>query len=569
MAETREERLARLKEEREAKLQEMAAARLSARAAAIDPEAAKYYGVTSAPVAVGATTQERVEALREIRAAENLATYSAAEEFKAIPYSKLDPQTKGVIKANAAAQGVTPEQYLESRGGVNASGYFGDSYSAGITLTEREYQIARLEGGIGTTGAGEAINIASAKKAYDYYISQGQTPEQASASSGYNPKTGLLTSFSPSGSPTDSFKGSGTTGDPLIYNGAPFTGTRNGARYVSGVLQVDSSGNKGGNYTGNGTVNNPLSLNGVPFTGVLNGINYTNGIAQKSDSPSGSLTTADIETKARRTAQQDFKAALGELGLADLADEVDRMIRQDFTVAQIKMELPKTQSYQLRFPGMEALRKAGRAISEATYISNERGYLQTLRAYGLDTSVLGSRSELGKYIQNEVSPREFEERVNLAATRVKENPDVTAAFKSFYPEVDESGVIAYLLNPTKGMDIIRKQIRISEIGAASQVAGFGKDIMGVDQAAALISAVGETGYGALRTEFQRARQLAMSQRRLAQIEGQQYTDLEAIGAVVGDDVTKMLASERRAQREVARFSGTGGLTAGSLRETAI
>lgn len=363
------------------------------------------------------------------------------------------------------------------------------------------------------------------------------------------------------------YRGSGTTGDPLILNGSPFTGTRNGARYVSGVLQTDNSGNTGGTYTGNGTANNPLLLNGVPFTGILGGINYSNGIAQKSDSPSGSLTAADIETKARRTAQQDFKAALGELGLGDLADEVDRMIRLDYTVSQIKMELPKTSSYQLRFPGMEALRKAGRAISEATYISNERGYLQTLRAYGLDTSVLGSRSELGKYIQNEVSPREFEERVNIAATRVKENPDVTAAFKSFYPEVDESGVIAYLLNPTKGMDIIRKQIRISEIGAASQVAGFAKDIVGVDQAAALISAVGETGYGALRTEFQRARQLAMSQRRLAQIEGQQYTDLEAIGAVVGDDVTKMLASERRAAREVARFGGGGGLTAGSLRET--
>jgi hypothetical protein len=363
------------------------------------------------------------------------------------------------------------------------------------------------------------------------------------------------------------YKGSGTTGDPLTLNGVPFTGTYGNRQYSNGVLIVSNNngnnGNGNANYAGSGTPGDPLTLNGTPFNGVLGGTTYINGVAQ-SKGDSASLTATDIETKARRTAQQDFKAALGELGLADLADEVDRMIKLDYTVSQIKMELPKSESYKMRFPGMETLRGLGRAISEATYISNEKGYLQTLRAYGLDTAVLGSRTELGKYIANEVSPREFEERVNIAATRVKDNPDVTAAFKSFYPEVDQGGVIAYLLNPSKGMDIIKKQIRISEIGAASQLAGFGRDIVGTDQAAALISAVGETGYGALRAEFMKARQLANTQRRLAQIEGQSYSDLEAIGAVVGDDINKALASERRAARETSRFGGRGGLTGASL-----
>lgn len=369
----------------------------------------------------------------------------------------------------------------------------------------------------------------------------------------------------PGGSNNNVYKGSGTTGDPVTLNGLPFTGNYNGKTYSNGVLVTTNNNNNGANYTGSGTAGDPLMLNGKGFNGVLGGVTYNNGIAQQSES--GSLTAADIETKARRTAQQDFKAALGELGLADLADEVDRMIRSDFTVSQIKMELPKTESYKQRFPGMAALRATGRAISEATYLANERGYLQTLRAFGLDTSVLGSRTELGTYIANEVSPREFEERVNLAATRVNENPDVIAAFKSFYPEIDKGGITAYLLNPTKGMDIIRKQIRISEIGAASQVAGFGRDIMGVDQAQALISAVGDANFGALRNEFQKARQLATTQRRLAAIERQSYSDLEAIGAVVGDNVPSLLASERRAARETARFAGGGGLSGASLRGT--
>lgn len=361
----------------------------------------------------------------------------------------------------------------------------------------------------------------------------------------------------------DVYKGSGTTGDPLTLNGTPFTGTRNGARYINGVLQVDSNNNQGGSTTGSGTASDPLLVNGKAFNGVLGGVTYVNGVAQQSGS-SNTLTATDIETKARRTAQQDFKAALGELGLADLAEEVDNMIKQDFTVAQIKMELPKSASYQLRFPGMKALRDAGRAINEATYISNERGYLQTLRAYGLDTNILGSRSALGTYISNEVSPREFEERVNLAATRVDNNPDVLETFKSFYPEVDKSGVITYLLNPKAGMAVIKKQVRTSEIGAAAASAGFARDLMGISNIETLLPAVGETAYAGLRTEFQRARQLAQSQRRLAQIEGQQYSDLEAVGAIVGDDAAKLLASERRAAREAARFSARGGVTGASL-----
>ena len=365
------------------------------------------------------------------------------------------------------------------------------------------------------------------------------------------------------------YKGSGTTADPLTLNGTPFTGTYNGRQYNNGVLVSSNNNNAaGGVYTGSGTSGNPLLFNNAPFNGVLGGVTYVNGIAQaKGDSTT--LTAADIETKGRRTAQQDFKAALGELGLADLAGEVDRMIQLDYTVSQIKMELPKTQSYKDRFPGMETLRKAGRVLSEATYISNERGYLQTLRAYGLDTAILGSRSALGTYIANEVSPREFEERVNLASTRVKENPDVMATFKTFYPEIDEGGVIAYMLNPKRGMDIIRKQLRTSEIGAAATAAGFAKDIMSIEQSANLIPAVGESTYAQIANEFQRARQLANNQRRLAQIEQTRYSELEAIGAVVGDDVTKALASQQRAAREVARFGAQGGLTAGSLRPTEV
>lgn len=266
----------------------------------------------------------------------------------------------------------------------------------------------------------------------------------------------------------------------------------------------------------------------------------------------------------KTTALEEFKASLTTMGLADLTDTIDEFIKNDYTASQIKLELPKTAAYKTRFPGMQALKDANRAINEATYISNERGYLTTLRAYGLDTATLGNRAALGTYISNEVSPREFEERVNLASDRVTQNPDVLNTFKSYYPEADKSSVIAYLLNPKAGIDLVKKQVRVAEIGAAAQAAGFQPTTVTATYGETLVPDVGDKTFNTIRAEFQRAKQLSDAQRRLAQIEGQDYSELEAIGGVVGGEAENLLASQKRAQREIARFSTRGGVTTTSL-----
>jgi hypothetical protein len=278
------------------------------------------------------------------------------------------------------------------------------------------------------------------------------------------------------------------------------------------------------------------------------------------------------ENAAKKTAQAEFRATLTEMGLADLADTVDAMIRQDFTASQIKLELPKQEAYKLRFPGMAALRAAGQAVNEATYISMEKGFIQTLGAYGLDIGLFGTRAELGKYIANLVAPREFEERVNIAKNRVADNADVVKQLKGYYPEIDDSAVISYLLSPTKGMDIIKKQVRAAEIGAAATYAGFsdlgGKGTIGTGYAESLIGATGTADLAALKKDFGQAKTLARTQSRLAGIEGQAYTDTEAVNAAIAQEQSSILASQRRAERETKfRFGGTSGVGATSLRST--
>jgi hypothetical protein len=331
-------------------------------------------------------------------------------------------------------------------------------------------------------------------------------------------------------------------------DGKPITDPKKLTNSASAVAGTNTA--TGGVYTGAGSMSDPFKLNGANFTGTIGGVNYVNGLK---------------EDTSKRTAQQEFRAVLGDFGLADLADVVDGLIRDDLSVSQIRLQLPKTESYKARFPGMEALRAAGQAVNEATYISMEKGYMQTLQAYGLDTKTLGGRKQLGTYIANLVSPREFEERVNLAATRVKDNADVISQFKTYYPEVDNSALTAYLLNPTVGMDIIKKQVRLAEIGAAAMDVGFATGVS-LSTAEELRGAVGEQDYQTVRSAFAQAKVLSDQQARLARIEGTNYSQNEAIQGIVGKDIQSQMASQKRAEREtMTRFGGRSGVTSTSLR----
>lgn len=76
-------------------------------------------------------------------------------------YKTVDPAFVRSAKAEADAiknLGLTKE-YIESRGGIDASGYYGDSWRASVNLTPEEYAAAAAKGG------GAEINRATAEKA--------------------------------------------------------------------------------------------------------------------------------------------------------------------------------------------------------------------------------------------------------------------------------------------------------------------------------------------------------------------------------------------------------------------
>jgi len=76
---------------------------------------------------------------------------------------KVDPLFKRDSKKEAAAiaRGTATKEIIEARGGINASGYYGDSWSADKNLSDAEYAAIVAAGG----NVGSNINAATAAKA--------------------------------------------------------------------------------------------------------------------------------------------------------------------------------------------------------------------------------------------------------------------------------------------------------------------------------------------------------------------------------------------------------------------
>jgi murein DD-endopeptidase MepM/ murein hydrolase activator NlpD len=131
-------------------------------------------------------------------------------------------------------------------------------------------------------------------------------------------------------------------------------------------------------------------------------------------------------------------------GLASLVKDVEEFIKDGLSKAELTLKLRGTKTYQTRFAANADRVKNGlAAISEAEYIGLEDQYQNIMRNYGLPESYyarskdgFGTQIGFQKFIANDVSATELEERVIAGQERVlNSNPEVLAALKSFYPGI--------------------------------------------------------------------------------------------------------------------------------------
>ena len=237
----------------------------------------------------------------------------------------------------------------------------------------------------------------------------------------------------------------------------------------------------------------------------------------------------------------------------------------DTSTEDLLIKLYDQPAYKARFPGMEALRKKNRTITEAEYIKIENQYAETLRFFDLPAGFYDDRQTFGKLIGNEVSAKELQDRAQVAQDISKTtNPEIRQALKDFY-NVGEGAVTAYFLDSDKALPLIQKQAKSAQIAGIAKQAGFAA--FGSTEAldAASKAAYANLNESDMTQAFSKAAEFAKNQTRLAYLEDQTYSDREALQATVEADQQAILASQRRAQRELARWGGSAGLGGGTLR----
>jgi hypothetical protein len=271
----------------------------------------------------------------------------------------------------------------------------------------------------------------------------------------------------------------------------------------------------------------------------------------------------------RKSAYDLLYAQFKQYGLESLIEPLKGLITSGISQSEFVMKLRETEAYKKRFAGnAERLKKGLAAINEAEYIQLEDQYQNIMRNYGLPESYwskdsMGTQQGFTNFIGNDVSAAELEDRIMNAQNRViNSNPEVTAALKQFYPEITNGDILAYTLDPTKGVEDIKRKITAAEIGGAAIQSGLQTNLTRAEELRkyGITKDTAQQGYGAIGSSLMRGSQLAS-------IYGEDpYTQSTA-----EQEVFKIPgADEARKQRqkitglERAAFSGQTGLTSGAL-----
>ena len=340
----------------------------------------------------------------------------------------------------------------------------------------------------------------------------------------------------------------------LQFNGQPFSGTYNGQTYENGKVKV---------VTKSGLTQEDIDAAVAKAVAGATAANNAMIAQMKAEAEAAKIAT-------KQKASDKLTALFSAYGLESLAPFINTRIMADVSEEMLLLELYDRPEYQQRFPGMASLRKKSRTITEKDYMDIEKAMTQTARFFDLPKGFYDGPEDFGNLIGAEVSAKEFQDRLQIGQDLSRTlNPSVKQQLIDFYG-VGEGDLTAFVLDADKALPLIQKQAKAAQFVGIGRAAGF--ELRGITSGQAE-NIAGTESYAKLSERelaqaLGQAGQLRRTQKRLSGIEGQDYSEQEALSAVIEGSPQALLASQQRAAREGARFSARGGVTGSSLRSTA-
>jgi hypothetical protein len=351
---------------------------------------------------------------------------------------------------------------------------------------------------------------------------------------------------------------------------------------------MDTAGNQ---YRGAGTSNDPLTVNGSPFTGTWQGKTYSNGIVT-TVSPTIVTGSGDTSTSASTLAAQQAAQAAAEekrrqgasayalllsefdrYGLGALIEPLKSLIVEGLSRDEFTLRLRETDAYKKRFAAnQQRIGKGLRALSEAEYINLEDQYQDVMRRYGLPETYytrgdMGRQEGFEKFIAGDVSPVELEDRVQTAQRRVlNAAPQIKNALTQYYgDEISNGDILAYVLDPDKAIENIKRKVTAAEIGGAATMAGLGAGRARAEELGRF-GITGEQARQGFTTISEFLPQAQVLGERYAKQGMGPFTQETAEAEVFAIPGAAEAGRKRRklAELETAQFSGQTGIAGGAL-----
>jgi hypothetical protein len=324
---------------------------------------------------------------------------------------------------------------------------------------------------------------------------------------------------------------------------------------------------------------------GASFTKDASGkyVTYTPLTSTTSTTSTTTLKTAEqiAADAAKAQAQGERQSAYDLLysqfklyGLESLVTPLKDLITSGASPAEFTIKLRESDAYQKRFSAnKQRISKGLKAISEAEYIGLEDQYQNILRNAGLPESYwkqtvdprtgIVSQEGFANFIGNDVSAVELEDRVSTAQKRlIYANPEVSIALKTFYPDITNGDLLAYALDPTKGLEQIKRRITAAEVGSSAVQLGLATNVTDAEYLAryGVTKQTAQQGYQTIAGGLQRGSQLAS-------IYGEnpytQTTAEQEVFAVPGAAEAKA-ARQKITGLEKATFGGQTGVSSSAL-----
>lgn len=260
-----------------------------------------------------------------------------------------------------------------------------------------------------------------------------------------------------------------------------------------------------------------------------------------------------------KDARNTIKAVLATYGLGGLADKLYNL----YATGEINIDNPDAlifairneDEYKTRFAANAARAKKGLAeLDPGSYIELENSYRRLLQSNGLPTGFYDQTDDFKALLEGDVSPSELQDRVQNGFRAVQDaDPEVKRQMQELYG-VNDAGLAAYFLDPTKAAPILTRQAEAAKIAArAKQQANLQLGFATAEEIAArgITAQEAEAGFTAL----------GLQQGLFTEMAGEEaLTQQEKVGAALGYDVAAQTKLAQRKGQRKAPFAGGGGFT---------